>query len=121
MKLPIKVSESNYFRLILEFLSPLPPFDTLNGREKDVLSLLLYYNWSVADLDKSQRDAYVFSKPNKNRMRQSLGISRASFDNQLAALRRKSFITYSSILPKFEIKTIDPDLTFSFHLHETTI
>lgn len=116
MKIPVKSNELKYFRQVLEFLSPLTPFNTISGRERDVLSQLLYYNWKVGDLEKDARNAYVFSKATKERMRQTLGISKPSFDNQMAALRRKNFITYNSIDPKFEIKNMDMDLTFTFQI-----
>jgi len=116
MKFPVKSSETKYFRQILEFLSPLAPFNTISGREKDVLSQLLYYNWGALDLSKEQRDAYVFSKATKERMRRTLGISKPSFDNQMAALRQKNFITYTSIVPKFELKTMDTELVINFIL-----
>ena len=116
MKFPVKVSERKYFRQVLEFLSPLPPFNTISGREKDVFAQLLYYNWTALDLSKEQRDAYVFSKATKERMRQTVGVSKPSFDNQMAALRRKNFITYTSIVPKFELKTMDTELLFNFIL-----
>lgn len=116
MKIPVKSNETKYFRQVLEFLSPLSPFNTISGREKDVLSQLLYYNWKVGDLPKEARDAYIFSKSTKERMRASVNISKQSFDNQMAALRRKNFITYNSIDPKFEIKLMDPELVFSFQL-----
>lgn len=116
MRIPVKSNESKYFRHVLEFLSPLTPFNSISGREKDVLSQLLYYNWKVIDLPKEERSAYVFSKAVKEKMRQSLNISKPSFDNQMAALRRKRFITYNSIDPKFEIKSMDTDLTFTFQI-----
>jgi len=114
MKIPVKSNEKKYFRQVLEFLSPLAPFSTISGREKDVLSQLLYFNWTVIDLPKEDRDAYVFSKAVKEKMRKDLNISKPSFDNQMAALRRKSFITYNSIVPKFEIKNLDTELVFKF-------
>lgn len=116
MKIPVKSTEFKYFRQVLEFLSPVPPFHSISGREKDVLSQLLYHNWKAMDLPKEERDAYVFSKSAKERMRKTLNISKPSFDNQMAALRRKGFITYNSIVPKFEIKGLDMEITFTFQI-----
>ena len=114
MKIPIKSNEQKYFRQVLEFLSPLTPFDQITTREKDVLAMLLYHNYRLGDLPKEERDALVFSKATREKIRKSLIITKPSFDNQLAALRRKGFITYSSIVPKFEIKNIDSELVLSF-------
>jgi len=118
MKLIIKSKEEDYFRKMLELLSPIPPFKTLSGREKDVLSQLLYYNYKVLYLTKEERNAYIFSKASKEKMRKTINISKPSFDNQMAALRKKGFITYTSVDSKFEMKKLDDELTFVFKIAE---
>jgi len=115
MKLQINSNQFKYFRQVLELLSPFAPFNTISGREKDVLSQLLTYNWTVIDLTKEERDSYVFSKAAKEKMRKTLNISKPSFDNQMAALRRKGFITYDAIVAKHEMR-MDTELTFTFQI-----
>ena len=103
-----------YFRQLLEFLSPLPPFSSLNNMEKAVFSELLYFSYLSKELNVEDKVNFIF-KQNKQKMLFNLGIPKGTFDNQLYTLRKKGLLMGKEINPKYNL-SIDSTITINFNL-----
>lgn len=114
VKIPIRTNPKTYFRTILEILSSFKPFNTLTGREKDVLSQLMYFNYLYENIPDSERYQIIFSKVTREKIMGNLKISRNHLDYAFGMLRKKDFITYNGINKKFlfDYKT-DIEINFS--------
>lgn len=90
LKIPIKGSER--FLLMLSMFSSFKPFNTLNNREREILSELLYLDYELRQLDQRKRDRLIFDYDTRQEISQKLGISTNSIYNIMSALKRKGFI-----------------------------
>lgn len=73
------------------------PFSGLDGREKDVFSELLAYNYKYKDLPKKERNQLIFNASCKREMMVNIGMESIEvFNNKLTALRKKGLIEKDS-------------------------
>ena len=117
MKIDINVDRKNYFYYRLRLLAPFKPFSILTNKERQLFALILNSYDLKKVIDKEGQDSLVFSLSNKKKMQQDLKMSKASFDNCMSSLRKKGFIRYRSLMPKYE-GLINPikELTFKFNI-----
>lgn len=91
LNIPVKVSSSNFFKSYVKCLNPLL---NLRDREAEMLESFLKVHYKNKHLPNVNE--LLFSFPSLNRIRQSLNMSRESFNNHRMQLRRKQvFIGHS--------------------------
>jgi len=115
---PVNTSKEKFFRQYVELLNPILK---LRGKELDVLSMLLYCNNEKQYIQEHDRWVNIFSYDNKWKMRQDLGLSDASFANNLSSLRKKGVITENKVAEGLLIYPGENkkfSLSFKFNIHE---
>jgi len=103
MQLQIKTTPDKYFRQLIEVFSFMEPYKQMASRERDILAKILYYNWSLRSLPTRERHSRILSSEYKEKIRMELDISKPNLENYLSKLRIHGVLTYSSIVPKYEI------------------
>tara|TARA_Y100000593_G_C4290326_1_gene327903 strand:+ start:1167 stop:1523 length:357 start_codon:yes stop_codon:yes gene_type:complete len=96
MNIPIKCKSKEYFGIYLQLLNPVLK---LKDREIEVLAsfmLLLYNNRSM---NTNKATELIFSTKVRKIIRESIGMSEASFNNHITSLRKKKLITGKNINP----------------------
>ena len=123
---PIITDRGNFFRVYIELLKTLKPFNTMRPKERDMVAFIMYYKDKYKNLPNNQRDALIFSKEGRQQIAKDLNISISTFYNMLKAIRSKGILldnkgTYSTLTkgkknanatllhPALQV---DPDKTF---------
>jgi hypothetical protein len=96
MKIPINCSENNYFRTFLRLINPILK---LKDKEIEVMAafLLVLYNNKSLPIEESSK--LLFSTKIRKFIRTAVGMSEASFNNHITALRKKKLIQGKGINP----------------------
>lgn len=116
-KVPIKTDSKKFYRQYLELMNP---FVKLRGKELDVLAQLLYYNNKLKSIDEKHRWVVIFDYDNKQAIREELGLSEASLNNNLSALRKKGMIKNNKVIKGLLIyPNKNSKLTFNFIINES--
>ena len=120
MVINVDTTKRKYFRQLLELLKPIPPFNSMRGQKLDVLAELLYYNYLYKSIDKLLRYKILFDYETKVKMRETLGLGEARFNNLMSELRKLGIITARGLVTDFGI---DPDkdngsITFKFNVND---
>ena len=97
----IQVPRNKYFIKVLELLSPFKPFDSLTKREREVLSLLLQFNYEKRDIPYEDRMKVLFNYEIRQEIGTRMDISIFNLNNLYKGLRQKGFIDLYSINKKF--------------------
>jgi len=97
----IQIPRNNYFIKVLELLSPFKPFNSLTKREREVLSLLLEFNYEKRDIPYEDRMKIIFNYETRQKITSRVGISVFNINNLYKGLREKEFITLYGINKKF--------------------
>jgi len=100
-KIPIKTNSRKFYRQFLELIKSLPPIDKLRPKELDVLSEVMYENGNMSEYKDSDRYTLIFSTKKRKQMRELIGISEDSYNNNLSILRKHGLITKDNKLNKF--------------------
>lgn len=98
--IPIPCDEVSFYRFYVELLNPIM---NLRKKELDVLAQLLYYNNKYKDLEEKIRFKLVFDQDTKIEIQKALGISEASFNNNLTELRKKKIVKDNKIEPGYQV------------------
>ena len=96
MEIPLKIDLKGYFKLYLMILNPLLK---LKDREIDVLASFLMLQHTNRSLPIEQLNKLLFSTKVRKIIRESIGMSEASFNNHVTALRKKKILKGKSINP----------------------
>lgn len=95
MKLNITTDERKFFRQVLELLSSIPPLEQLRGRELDLLSGLMYYNYLYRNLGEDIRWRVINNKATRKELRDMLGMSEDVFNNNMSIIRKTGLLDKS--------------------------
>lgn len=120
---PIKTSEKKFFRMFLEIIRSIPPFNKLRTKELDVLAQILYYNNKYKQLPLDDRLLILFNKKTKIKMRDDIGISNAVFDMYMSNLRKHNVLGKENTLSPFlESLFFDNEfeITFKFEKNDNS-
>tara|TARA_R110000868_G_scaffold11475_2_gene56161 strand:- start:2006 stop:2374 length:369 start_codon:yes stop_codon:yes gene_type:complete len=110
--IPIKTSSVKFYRQYLELINPLIK---LRGKELDVLAQLLLYNNDLKKIPEEHRWKIIFDYDTKTKIRTELGLSDASMNNNLSALRKKGLIKNNQVMKNFLVYPKDKvKITFNF-------
>jgi len=104
-RITIPVNNKSFYRSFLDILKSRPPIDSLRPKEMDVLAEIMFQHASLIHLDAKDRYDILFSTRKRKEMREIVGISEESFNNNLSILRRKGLITKDNKLNK-SIETV---------------
>lgn len=116
--IPITTTKERFFRQYVELLNPIL---ALRGKELDVLAKLLYCNNEKQYIKPQDRWINIFSYDNKVSMRSDLGLSDASFANNLSSLRKKGVIVNNRVVDGILVypgKENKFSLNFKFDVNE---
>lgn len=111
-KIPIKTNADKFYRQFLELIKSLPPIDKLRPKELDVLASVMHENGKMQALGEDDRYTIIFSTKKRKLMREAIGISEDSYNNNLSILRKHGLITKENQLNKF-LGTVIFDGNFS--------
>lgn len=99
-RIPIKTTNRRFYRDFLEVLKSRAPIDKLRPKELDVLAEIMYQHAQLINYQKDERDDLLFSTRRRKDMRDLVGISEESFNNNLSILRKYGLITKDNRLNK---------------------
>lgn len=117
--IPIKTTSKSFYRQYLELLNPLIK---LRGKELDVLAALLKYNNKLKDIPAEHRWKIIFEYETKTEIRTELGLSEASMNNNLSALRKKSIIKNNKVVKSLLINPgKECKVSFKFSINEPSV
>lgn len=97
----IKADGKKFYRKFLSVLKSVPPISDLRPKELDVLAELLYQMDKYGDYPYSDMKKIVFSADTRKEMRDNVGISHDSFNNNIYILRKHNIIDDDNNLHKF--------------------
>jgi hypothetical protein len=97
MKLNIKVTDENYFSVLLSLLSSIKPFSELRPKELLVFAEILRFNNLYKDIPRADRMPVIFSYDIRLKIATRLNIQREGLYNLMKGLRDKGFITHNDI------------------------
>ncbi len=97
MVVKVNTDEDVYFRQLLEILSSLPPIKDLSNREKDILSIILRYNWKYREFPEEEKKKIMFGRLMRDTAAKELSIKPHTVRTVLGSLKRKSFIEEDDI------------------------
>ena len=104
----IKVSRDKYFDVLVEILNPVLKLKT---REKTVLvALLKVYNENRHTVEGDKLNKLLFDTAVRRRIRKSINMSEASYNNHLLQLKKKRILdgnSISKVLCMYVIKDLD--------------
>lgn len=104
MKLVIKTNKDKYFRQLVEFLKPLPPFNALMPKDLDVYAEILhkYNEFGYGKLDYAH--IYVFSQEIRSMIAKKLKMSQYQFNNSISRLRKAGIVENAGLGNNFIFK-----------------
>ena len=97
----VPTNKDNFYRRVLEVLKSFPPFTSLTAKELDVLGQLMKYNEIHDKLDSYSKSILFTSAGFKKMVRDEIGMSEPSFNNNMSKLRKAKLITENGTLHKF--------------------
>lgn len=100
-KISIKTNNSKFYRQFLELIKSLPPINKLRPKEMDVLASIMHENGELKAIGEDDRSSLIFSTKKRKLMREAIGISEDSYNNNLSILRKHGLITKDNRLNKF--------------------
>ncbi len=100
-KIPIKTNNRKFYRQFLELIKSLPPINKLRPKEMDVLANIMYENGQMGDMNDDDKYTIIFSTKKRKLIRELIGISEDSYNNNLSILRKHGLITKDNQLNKF--------------------
>jgi hypothetical protein len=109
-RIPLQTTERKFFRQIIELLNPLLK---LRPKELDVLAELMYKNHVLRSIPLEHRWKLIFDSASRKEMRESTKQSIASFNNNIATLKKNRLITDNGIKSHLDI-SYDPKFTLTF-------
>ena len=107
MKLKMPVKGPDRIFLMLNMLSTIKPFNSLNNREKQVFAELLYVNHELKQLDENKRNRLIFDFDTRREISQKLDISHDSVYNLMSTLRKKGLLTKEGFVKRYMIPYTD--------------
>lgn len=121
MVVPVKTTLRKFFRQYIELLKTIPPLDSLRNRELDVLGEIMYQDYKYRSVeDDEARKALVFSKAIRKEMRENIGMSEDTYNNNISIIRKNGVLSSNNNLPDF--LRIDPKedaiINFRFYVEE---
>ena len=117
-RITIKVNSKTFYRSFLDVLKVRAPISQLRPKELDVLAELMFYNAQMKDLSEDDKYDILFSTRMRKEMRESIGISEDSFNNNLSILRKCGLITKGNKLNK-SLETVKFDGKFILEFYFT--
>lgn len=112
IRIPTKIDK--FYAQLLELFSSFSPIKELRYGDRVVLAEIMYQNYKYKALKPHIRRNTVFSKELKEEMCDNLGISRASFNNSLSALRKAKVLDSNNLLIK--ALNVFPEGEFEFNV-----
>jgi hypothetical protein len=109
-RIPLQTNERKFFRQVLELLNPLLK---LRHKELDVLAELMYKNNVLRTIPVEHRWKLILDSASRKEMKESAKQSTASFNNNIAILKKKKHITEKGIKPFLDFP-YDPSFTLTF-------
>lgn len=117
-RITIKVNNRTFYRNFLDILKSRVPISNLRPKELDVLAELMYHNAQMKDMSADEKYDILFSTRMRKEMRESIGISEDSFNNNLSILRKWGLITKDNHLNK-SLETVRFDGKFILEFYFT--
>ena len=99
-RIQIVVTRRGFYKEFLLVLKSRKPIDKLRPKEIDVLAEVMYQNASLETLSLNDRYDLIFATRKRKEMRDLIGISEESFNNNLSILRKYGLITKDNRLNK---------------------
>lgn len=99
-RIPIKVTSRTFYREFLTVLKSRVPVNKLRPKELDVLAELMYQHSLLVDLPDEDKYDILFSKRKRKEMRELIGLSEDSYNNNLSFLRKCGLVTKGNRLNK---------------------
>ena len=96
MTIPIKCKLREYFKIYLTVLNPILK---LKEREIEVMASFLLLMYTNKEISSKKLSPLLFSTKVRKKIRKSIGMSEASFNNHITALRQKQLIQGKIINP----------------------
>lgn len=115
MDIKINTDRDKVYKQYLSLLNPVLGPNKLDPTEMEILSNILYIDWLYKHLSKEQRDKIIFNTVTKTKIASLLNISKGQFNNNMLRLRRKKFISKTSLL--FKIEEVDNKLNINYTLN----
>jgi DNA-binding MarR family transcriptional regulator len=116
-KFKIKSNLEDICKQYLEIVKCLPPYNGLTNKERDVFAELLYQYMILPDMAAEYKFKILFDYDTKLQMRERLGVTDATFKNNLSSLRCKGLITSDNKVHKQYLFTPGKDgLSVQFDL-----
>lgn len=100
-KINIPTTNETFYRQFLEILRSFPPISKLRPREIEVLTQIMLQNDKYRHLDDDTRSIVVLSTKSRIKMREAVGISEESFNNNLSILRKWKILSKENKLIKY--------------------
>ena len=91
------------------------PVKGLSPTEVSVFSELLRQNWTYHHIPMTERNIFIFRTENKKIIRDKLKLSKGTFYNIMASLRKKELITYDTIRSQYLV-TPEDGCKIGFHI-----
>ena len=99
MIIKVKTNKDVYFRQMLELISSIPPVNGLSNREKELLSIMMRFNWKNRDLNGIEKEEAVTGKAMRHIAAEEIGIKVHTVRTLLSSLKRKGFIDEKGLAP----------------------
>ena len=110
----IKTNKDKFYRQFLELLRSIPPINKLRPKELDVLAEIIRQENLLKDYPEEHRQSIIFSISSRKDMRELIGISADSFNNNISMLKKYKILDSENRLNKF-FKNINFDSKFELN------
>ena len=107
MEIKLRTTKDKRFRVLIEIMGMVPPWNSLRKREKDVLAALYKLNYEYSHMPLEQREMVIFHKNNRQSIADSIGISKDSFYNITMDLRKKGLLGDDKFVEKYIINNTE--------------
>lgn len=101
MNIPIKTNREKYHRQILELIKSLPPLNKLRPKELDLLAEIMKQYQELEDIPKDKRKLIVFSTESRNKMLETLNVSKGNMNTYLVKIRKLKLLTKDNDITPF--------------------
>lgn len=99
--IPIPVDKDNFYRRFLEVIKSIPPINKLRPKELAVLAEIMKLNSELRYLDINNRYIIINSTENRRKIRETLVMPEASFNNNISILKGHKILTKDNRLNPF--------------------
>lgn len=102
-----QLSGSKKYLLLLEMFGWMKPLNTLSPREKQVMSIIMYYYNKYELLPEPERNRLIFDYETRQVIADELGVTKQVVYNLILALKKKNIIKENEVEPKYMFPNLD--------------